>query len=240
MDVKCGIYKYVNNGNIIYIGRTKSSLRNRINAHRREKKFQSYLLNSKVYYFSCKSPADANIYEKYLINKYKPVLNAVDKYDEEITICINEPEWKEYIESDFSPNIEKDNRWTDERYAQNKEYWKNEHQRKLNDEIRKIESFKWLYQNMDKIQNDGAKMYLYIDTKDERYVPINAYFHKEKGTYSFSIIQRWAYKGGKDIVYLEFNANGLKNFYENYAIIMKQQIERTKLMADKWGLQFEN
>ena len=145
-------------------------------------------------------------------------------------IYISEPEWKEYVE--------KNKCCTNKRIVKINEYWNKKHQQKLDDEIRKIQAFKWLYLNWDKIQYDGVEANLYIETNDECHVPMNAYFDKGRGTYSYAIIQRWHYKVGKDIVRLELNVNGLKKFYENYEIIIKQQIERTKAMADKWGLQF--
>lgn len=44
------VYKYVNNGEIIYIGKCDSKLIQRINQHKAEDKFKPYLDTCKIYY----------------------------------------------------------------------------------------------------------------------------------------------------------------------------------------------
>lgn len=91
---RCCVYKYVYNNNIIYVGKSDNSLRDRLNCHKKETKFQPYLSKSKIYYAWLANPAMTTILETYLINKYKPKLNVVMKYDYEIPFDIPEPLWK--------------------------------------------------------------------------------------------------------------------------------------------------
>ena len=89
------IYKYVYKNDIIYIGKTNSSLFNRIKEHNKEGRFKQYK-NAEIYCFQCKNRIETEIYEKYLINKYKPVLNIADKLPQKLDIFIEEKEWIKY------------------------------------------------------------------------------------------------------------------------------------------------
>lgn len=104
------IYKYVKNEEIIYIGKTNTSLFNRINSHAKEDKFKEHK-NAEIYCFQCKNRIETDIYEKYLINKYKPILNIADKLPQNIDIIIEEKEWIKYDDylSRIKENIIKDN-----------------------------------------------------------------------------------------------------------------------------------
>lgn len=97
------IYKYVYNNDIIYIGKSDSSIINRINCHSREEKFQPYLNSCKIFYFECKNNAETTIMECYLINKYKPILNVSMKYSDDLSINITEPKWLIYNPKSFRP-----------------------------------------------------------------------------------------------------------------------------------------
>ena len=96
---KCVIYKYVYHDDIIYIGKSDSSLISRIQCHEKEPKFQPYLTDTLIYYFDCNNPAETTIFETFLINKYKPILNKAMKYDDTREYDIEEPEWKFYHRS---------------------------------------------------------------------------------------------------------------------------------------------
>lgn len=89
------IYKYVHNNNIIYIGKTNISLINRVKSHAKESKFKQYD-DVQIYCFKCENRIETDIYEKYLINKYKPILNIADKIQQDISIVIEEKEWIKY------------------------------------------------------------------------------------------------------------------------------------------------
>ena len=91
-----GLYKYEYNGEIIYIGKSDSSIEKRISAHEHENKFQPYLSKAKIYYSICKNAAETTILETYLINKHKPILNISMKYNDKLNIEIPEPDWQKY------------------------------------------------------------------------------------------------------------------------------------------------
>lgn len=83
--LKYGLYKYVYDGKIIYIGKSDratvgSGIPQRIKDHTREAKFQPYLDKAEIFYMSmndCVDEIDAN--ETLLIKQYAPVLNVSDK-----------------------------------------------------------------------------------------------------------------------------------------------------------------
>lgn len=89
----CCVYKYVYNNEVVYVGKSDHSLKNRLNSHKKEDKFKPYLSKSDIYYAWVKNPAMTIILETYLINKYKPKLNVSMKYDYEIPFEIPEPCW---------------------------------------------------------------------------------------------------------------------------------------------------
>lgn len=98
---ECVIYKYVYHDDIIYIGKSDSSLIGRIRGHEKENKFKPYLSDSQIYYFTCLNPAETTIYETFLINKYKPVLNVAMKYTHSLTMTISEPKWTIFKSQEF-------------------------------------------------------------------------------------------------------------------------------------------
>lgn len=99
-DIKQCVYKYIYKDSIIYIGKTDSSLKQRIKEHSKEEKFYKYLSDVKIYFIKLRNKAETSFMETYLINKYKPVLNVTDVYDGDSGINIDEPEWIEYSEND--------------------------------------------------------------------------------------------------------------------------------------------
>lgn len=88
-----GIYKYVYDGEVIYIGKSDNSILNRVNAHAKEAKFKPYLDKAIIYYTVYENSAQTDFYESYFINKYKPKLNVAKMYDGNIGVDIPEPEW---------------------------------------------------------------------------------------------------------------------------------------------------
>lgn len=87
------IYKYVYRDEIIYIGKTKRELSQRVYEHTMELKFIPYLHEVKIYYFTVSTHVEMDIYEKYLINKYAPKLNVVDMDDANFSFVIQELPW---------------------------------------------------------------------------------------------------------------------------------------------------
>ena len=76
------IYRYVDqrDDQIIYVGKTKRNLRNRIIEHENEMKFLPYLNTVKIQYYTLASHVEMDIHEKYWIHVEQPKLNIVDRY----------------------------------------------------------------------------------------------------------------------------------------------------------------
>lgn len=90
------IYKYVFHDEIIYIGKVDSDLKRRVEEHAKEEKFLPYLKEAVVFCIQLANPTETTFMELYLINKYKPVLNVVAKYDGMTNIQVPEPTWIPY------------------------------------------------------------------------------------------------------------------------------------------------
>lgn len=92
------IYKYTHleTGEILYIGKTDVSLKQRIHAHEKEEKFQPYRGLWKISFFWLSNKTETDIVEKFLINLYKPVLNEKDKEEGISLFSIRLPEWISY------------------------------------------------------------------------------------------------------------------------------------------------
>lgn len=97
---KCGVYKYVYDNEIIYVGKSDHSILGRIKGHSTESKFKPFLKKCQIYYAWLPNPAFTTIFETFLINKYKPRLNVAMKYDAILPFDICEPVW--YL---FNPSI---------------------------------------------------------------------------------------------------------------------------------------
>lgn len=99
---QCGIYKYMWNDEVIYVGKSNTDIEKRIQCHSREDKFQKYLADSDIYYCFLPNEATTDIYELYYINKYRPVLNVTSKYDDEpVGITVANIEWCKYTPSNY-------------------------------------------------------------------------------------------------------------------------------------------
>lgn len=93
MKIGYYIYKYVYDGEVIYVGKTDSDLNARIRSHAAEFKFQKYIDKANIFYYECKNAAHTALLEIYYINKYKPKLNVSMKYDDDLEIYIKDVEW---------------------------------------------------------------------------------------------------------------------------------------------------
>lgn len=89
------VYKYVFNGEIIYIGKNDSRLEQRINQHKHEEKFKPYC-NAKIYYIELANSTMSDVVESELIRRFKPKLN-IAKMSEWSGLEFTEPEWKEFV-----------------------------------------------------------------------------------------------------------------------------------------------
>ena len=84
--------------NTIYIGYTGQTMPQRMNQH-----FTKGHLPSECYknvcvieYMKHKTKSDAQVWEVFLINKYKPKYNKLNKKNDALTINLGEEDWKVY------------------------------------------------------------------------------------------------------------------------------------------------
>lgn len=146
-----GIYKYVYDGEIIYIGKSDNSILNRVKSHKNEEKFKPYLDKAVVYYTECKNSAQTLIFETYLINKYKPRLNTSFKYEDDLDFDIQELEW--HLLSELKE--------TEKNVKQPKKLGKIWYEHRLND----IESLKTRIKNLEWLQPFLQRFYGMYDVE---------------------------------------------------------------------------
>lgn len=93
------LYRIYYGDSVIYLGRTKQPLQNRIRGHlvaapmHRSIDIENV---SKIEYAQFQTEADMNLYEIYFINLWKPFLNVDDKCQDDLTVRLPEVEWKDY------------------------------------------------------------------------------------------------------------------------------------------------
>lgn len=96
------VYRYKASDNtIIYVGKTDSFLKSRIDAHQKEDKFLPYLEDCQIEYILLNNRVETDIYEKYYINLWNPILNEKDKEIENFHLYIPDKKWfpyKKYLE----------------------------------------------------------------------------------------------------------------------------------------------
>lgn len=95
------VYKYVLNGEIIYIGKNDTDLHSRIKSHGRPgdnipKQHWDEINSAKIYYIELANSTMSDVVESELIRRYMPKYNKAKKSDW-CGINFIEPEWKEYI-----------------------------------------------------------------------------------------------------------------------------------------------
>jgi excinuclease UvrABC nuclease subunit len=99
-DIKGNIlYKIWYDSKIVYVGRTKQPLQNRLRGHFFKKPMHrdiDIFSTTKVEYTVFQGEADMYLYEVYFINLYKPNYNYDDKSWDELTVTLPEVEWSEY------------------------------------------------------------------------------------------------------------------------------------------------
>lgn len=91
------LYKIWYGDCLVYLGRTKQPLQNRIRGHLFKKPMHRTIFIdqvTKIEYAEFQSEADMNVYEVYFINLYKPPLNCDDKANDDLHIQLPEVEWK--------------------------------------------------------------------------------------------------------------------------------------------------
>lgn len=95
------VYRFLDGlGNVIYVGRTRTSISSRMNQHygkRGHLPIECYNCVNRIEYIELKSQIDMYIKELYYIDKWKPTYNEVNKYEETAETIIEENEmWIEY------------------------------------------------------------------------------------------------------------------------------------------------
>ena len=102
------LYKIYYDNTLVYLGRTKQPLLNRIKTHCfKDPTVRSIEVDkiNKIEYTILPTEADMFIYEIYYINKYKPPLNVDDKAKDDFTFgSLPEIEWKEWDYEDTLKN----------------------------------------------------------------------------------------------------------------------------------------
>lgn len=93
------LYKIYCNNELSYIGRSKQKLQVRLYQHfHKAPMIRDIDINqvTKIEFTELQSEADMNVWEIYLINKYKPHLNKDSKSKDDLTFDLIEPEFKEF------------------------------------------------------------------------------------------------------------------------------------------------
>lgn len=91
------LYRIYYGEDIVYLGRTKQRLQDRIHGHLFKKPMMRNInieLVSRIEYAVFLSEADMNVYEVYYINLYRPALNRDDKARDSLTISLPEVQWE--------------------------------------------------------------------------------------------------------------------------------------------------
>lgn len=90
------LYRIYYGDTLIYLGRTKQPLQNRIRGHLFQKPMHRSIyidLVTKIEYAKFQTEADMNLYEIYFINLWKPPLNVDDKCQDDLTVSLPDVEW---------------------------------------------------------------------------------------------------------------------------------------------------
>ena len=93
------IYRIFYGDFIVYVGRTKQPLQNRMRGHFFQKPMHRTIDISqvtKIQYASLSTEADMNLYEIYYILKWHPPLNVDDKTKDYPTVFLPEVQWKDW------------------------------------------------------------------------------------------------------------------------------------------------
>jgi len=91
------LYRIYYGETLVYVGRTKQPLQNRIRGHLFAKPIHRKLSIeqvSKIEYARFQTEADMNLYEIYFILKWHPLLNVDDKTRDNLTVELPEVKWE--------------------------------------------------------------------------------------------------------------------------------------------------
>lgn len=119
------LYKIYYGDSLVYLGRTKQPLQNRLRGHFFKKPMHRVIdinLVSKIEYAEFKTVADMYLYEIYYINRLKPSLNVDDLAHDEVTVTLPEVQFIKYECKLFERWKEEINKNTSEWDQLHKEY----------------------------------------------------------------------------------------------------------------------
>ena len=258
-----GLYKYVYNGEIIYIGMSTSSISKRIKDHSKEEKFLPYIKESQIFYIPLDNHSEIRGVEKLLINKYKPLLNVIDTSNEGMIVDIEKclPEWKLFLTKDAKQKIYKTKQKVASVITNYSEVtlleWKRDIERWFK-EYKKLH--KWLIKKYEEAKTEERFVFDEFKTH-KRCIPITK---KEATRYEQTIYEKvinldWAkqhnistrWRGAVMVVTLsEINGKPHLNYspisieenineyfddeyFEHGTIIMKEQLDYTKKQLEK-------
>lgn len=217
MMADTGLYKYVYNGEIIYIGMSTNSIQDRIYNHSMEEKFQPYLKQSKIYVLPMENKVEIRSCESLLINKYKPMLNVVDSQSVGCSIDI-EPslgEWKPFVKKE--PKQRKSTKGM--KFGSYKTYEKPKEKSRLEIDKSLIDNLtflthvinhnEWLYKQLDYVYRNGKKL---------KHKPNNSEYNRyefDGQTYSLNALSIWEYPGWGCFIYFKspFDIEDIKKTY---------------------------
>ena len=93
-----GLYKYVYNGEIIYIGMSTRSILQRILDHEKEEKFKPFIKEVEIFVCYLEQDYEITFCERSLISKYKPLLNKDYVFSKQPQIDIEKimPKWERF------------------------------------------------------------------------------------------------------------------------------------------------
>lgn len=228
------VYKYVYDGEVVYIGKNDTDLISRINQHKLEEKFKQYM-SSYIYYIELENKYDTDIMETLLINKYLPKLNIAKKAEFKSEINFVEPEWKRYFEEDFRKPTIKGNEVRNEKISQRALKKRKEKQMS---ELEAMLTDLWFYQYLSfhkPYEKDGE---LFIEVPinpdylcgsiDSKYYEPN---EKCRGWTSLSISA--TRKPGSFVVTYKLFKEGYEIFMENYKEIIKGTKEEIRIFVEQ-------
>lgn len=120
MNERYFVYRIFYGNEIVYVGRTKQALINRMRAHMNkiDKVKLHPSLVSRIEYAECESEADMCLYEVYYINKWHPELNDDAKAGDSLTVTLPELKWTTFFFPELKQWVIKEKQRDDKRISQ--------------------------------------------------------------------------------------------------------------------------
>lgn len=94
------LYKIYYEDEVVYLGRTKQPLQDRLRGHLFKKPMHRSIdinIVTKIEYAEFKTEADMYLYEVYYINTLKPPLNVDDRACDDITVTLPDVKFQEFV-----------------------------------------------------------------------------------------------------------------------------------------------